>query len=285
MTSLGSQKDRQSIKIVGIFSRPDREIALSTAISAERFLLESGVEVQLDTEIATYKGDRSKGIPVEEMNADLLVVVGGDGTILKASMGNASEIPILGVKVGTGGFLTEVLPEDVLPALQRCLDGDCSIEACLKIESSLNKKILPDALNEVLIASSELGKMINSRICHAQFEFELRSDGLIVSTPTGSTAYSLSAGGPILATDVDGLVLTPLCSLSNVRPIVFSFRNDFSIELRGESPSANVLVDGLHSLPIHHGERLSIRKSPRRTNFIRFEEDFFMRRVRRRLCV
>ncbi|UCD73672.1 MAG: NAD(+)/NADH kinase, partial [Candidatus Bathyarchaeota archaeon] len=150
MTSLGSQKNKRSIKIVGLFARPDREIALSTAVSVERFLLENGVEVQLDTEIAAYKGDRGKGVPVEEMSADLLVVVGGDGTILKASVGNASGIPILGVKVGTGGFLTEVLPEDVLLALQKCLDGDYSIEACLKIESSLNDKILPDALNEVL---------------------------------------------------------------------------------------------------------------------------------------
>ena len=283
MPSSRGQKNQRSIKIVGLFARPDREIALSTAVSAENFLLENGVEVQLDTEIAAYKGDRDKGIPVEEMSADLLVVVGGDGTILKPSMNNASGIPILGVKVGTGGFLTEVLPEDVHLAIQKCLDGDYSFETCLKIESSLNEKILPDALNEVLIASSEPGKMIDSRICHTQFEFDLRSDGLIISTPTGSTAHSLSAGGPILATDVDGLVLTPLCSLSSIQPIVFSFQSDLSIELRRESPSAEVVVDGLHSSPIHYGERLSIRKSPRITDFVRFSEGFFMKRVKRRL--
>ncbi len=283
MTSSGSQKNKRAIKIVGLFARPDREIALSTAVSAESFLLENGAKVQLDTEIAAYKGDRTNGVPVKEMSVDLLVVVGGDGTILKASMSNASGVPILGVKVGTGGFLTEVLPEDVLPALQKCLDGDYSIEACSKIESSLNEKILPDALNEVLIASSEPGKMIDSRICHTQFEFDLRSDGLIVSTPTGSTAYSLSAGGPILATDVDGLVLTPLCSLSNIQPIVISFQSDLSIELQRESSSAEVVVDGLYSSPIHQGERLFLRKSPRKTDFVRFEKDFFMKRVKRRL--
>jgi NAD+ kinase len=284
MVSLGSHKDKQSIKVVGIFARPDRDIALSTAVSAEEFLVERGMKVQLDTEIAAYKGDRNIGIPIEEMSADLLVVVGGDGTILRASMDNPSEIPILGVKVGTGGFLTEVLPEDIVSALQRCLDGDYSIEICTKIESSLDKKVLPDALNEVLIASPEFGQMINTRVCHSQFEFDLRSDGLIASTPTGSTAYSLSAGGPILTADVDGLVLTPLCSLYNIRPIVFSFKSDLNIELRGESPSAKVVIDGLHSSPIHHGERLLIRKASRRTNFIRFEEDFFIRRAKRRLC-
>lgn len=280
-----AQNNSQSISTVGIFARPDRETALSTAVSAEGFLRKIGVEVLLDTEIAAYKGDRGKAVPLGEMKADLLVVVGGDGTILKASMENASEMPILGVKVGTRGFLTEVESKDILPALQGCLTGDYLIEECLKIEPSLDGKNLPDALNEVLITSSELSKMVNFRICYPRFEMELRSDGVIISTPTGSTAHSLSAGGPILNTDIDGLVVTPVCALTNSRPIVFSLKNDLTIELRRESPAAKIVVDGIiHSLPLSLGGKLTLRRSPRRALFIRFKEDFFAKRVKRRLC-
>jgi len=268
---------------VGIFARPDRETALSTAVSAESFLLKMGVKVLLDTEIAAYKRDRGKAVPLVEMKADLLVVVGGDGTILKASMENASETPILGVKVGTRGFLTEVESKNILTALQGCLDGDYLIEECLKIESSLNGRKLPDALNEVLITSSELSKMMSFRICYPRFEMEMRSDGVIISTPTGSTAHSLSAGGPILNTDINGLVVTPVCALANSRPMVFSLKNALTIELRRDSPTAKIVVDGIHSLPISPGEKLTLRRSPRKALFIRFKEDFFAKRVKRRL--
>jgi NAD+ kinase len=112
---------------------------------------------------------------------------------------------------------------------------------------------------------------------------ELRSDGVIISTPTGSTAHSLSAGGPILNTDIDGLVVTPVCTLTNIRPIVFSLKNTLTIELRRESPGAKIVVDGMHSLPISPGEELTLKRSPRKALFIRFKEDFFTKRVKRRL--
>jgi len=284
MTPFSTPKIRDRLKTVGLFARPDREIALSAAVSAERFLLERGIDVQLDKDIADYKGDRKKGVDIQDMKVDLLIVIGGDGTILKASMDSLYEIPILGVKVGTGGFLTEVPPREIPSALQRCLDGDYSIEACLKIESSLNGKALPNALNEVLMVSSEPSKMMNSTVHHKQFEIELRSDGLIISTPTGSTAYSLSAGGPILSTNLDCLVVTPLCSLSNIRPIVFSSEDTLGIELRGKSPVVKVVVDGLNSSPMNLGDELTIGRSQRRALFIRFEEDFFTKRIKRRLC-
>jgi len=277
------QKTNQPINTVGFFARPDRKQALSTAVSASEFLAEREIDVLLDTEIAAFKNNRNSGIPLEEMKADLLVVVGGDGTILKASMNNTSEIPILGVKVGTGGFLTEVAPRDVSSALLRCLDGNYLTEACLKIESSLNGRVLPDALNEVLLTSSEPSRLMSSKISHMQFEIELRSDGLIVSTPTGSTAHSLSAGGPILGMDVGSLVLTPICSLSHIRPIVFSLENALTIDLQRESPVAKIIVDGVSSSSLRPEDRLILRKSPRRAFFIRFKEDFFVRRVIRRL--
>ena len=277
------QKTNQPINAVGFFARPDRELALSTAVSAAEFLVERGINVLLDTEIAAYKGDRDSGIPLEEMKAGLLVVVGGDGTILKASMSNTSGIPILGVKVGTGGFLAEVAPRDVSSALQRCLDGNYLTEVCLKIEPSLNGRVLPDALNEVLVTSSEPSRVMNSKISHMQFEIELRSDGLIVSTPTGSTAHSLSAGGPILGMDVGSLVLTPICSLSHIHPIVFSLENALTIDLQGESPVSKIIIDGMPSSSFRPKDRLTLRKSPRRAFFIRFKEDFFVRRVIHRL--
>jgi NAD+ kinase len=277
------QKTNRPIDTVGFFARPDRKLALSTAVSAAEFLAERGIDVLLDTEIAAYKGDRDKGVPLGEMKADLLVVIGGDGTILKASMNNSSEIPILGVKVGTGGFLTEVAPRDASSALQRCLDGNYLTEVCLKIESSLNGRVLPDALNEVLLTSSESSRLMSSRVSYTQFEIELRSDSLIVSTPTGSTAHSLSAGGPILNMGVDSLVLTPICSLSPIRPMVFPFKDALNIELQRNSPVAEIVVDGMPSSPFHPKDRLILGKSPRRAFFIRFREDFFVRRVSRRL--
>jgi len=284
MNSSINRNNGRSIRSVGLFARPDRELALNTAISAKRFLLNNGLEVQLAPEIATYEGDLERGIPIKEMEVDLLVVIGGDGTILKASMENSSEIPILGIKVGTGGFLMEVPPEELIPCLERSLNGDFSLEVCLKIGSSLNGATLPDALNEVLVSSSEPNKVMNSNVSHGKFNYALRSDGLIISTPTGSTAYSLSAGGPILHTKVDGLVVTPLCSLSNTRPMVFSFVDDLDIVLRRNSSPVKVVIDGLHHSTFTSGEKLTIRKSRKRALFVRFEEDYFVKRIRRRLC-
>jgi len=270
-------------KSVGFVVRYDRKNALRLADDLARNLRARGLEVCIEDTL-TGKMNRGESIPIEEMKTDFIITIGGDGTILRTCLSIPKpEPPILAINMGVRGFLTEVDPKGAPAALDKCLAGKFKIEKCMKLAITADGAKLPEALNEVVISADEPAKLLythilkdNESIAHCQ------SDGLMVSTQTGSTGYSLSAGGPVLDPDLDAFVLTPVCPLSVFHPIVFPASSSLTIEVT-RPMKTQVLIDGRSRQLVscrHPG--LTVTRSDNETSFIRFEENFY-HRLRSRL--
>lgn len=264
---------------IGIVTKPDREEALRLADKIGRHLQSRGMVVVLESELAKLKRGTLRLSPLNQMRTDLIVTIGGDGTILKTCLSiPRPETPILAINMGERGFLTETRPEEALSAIDRCLEGDYVLEKCFKLSSSIEKKTLPDALNEILVASKTPSKMLALKALTDSLPIiECHSDGLIISTPTGSTAYSLSAGGPVLDPCLEAFALTPVCPLTPTRPIVVPSKNTVRIELLKPGSEAHVVVDGQYETKMTAEDSMIVRKSEHHTNFVRFGESFYRR--------
>jgi NAD+ kinase len=200
--------------------------------------------------------------------ADLVVVVGGDGTLLAAArlLGDL-QVPIVAINYGSLGFLTEVTLDEMYPALERVLAGEFVTEMRMMVDVQVIRSGKTEAkyraLNDVVINKGTLSRMIEleARV-DGQYVSRFRADGLIVSTPTGSTAYNLSAGGPIIHPTMEAMVLTPICShtLTN-RPLVLSENVQVEITLRSAQDDVYVTVDGQVGLNLKLDDRLVVEKS------------------------
>jgi len=213
------------------------------------------------------------------MKTDFVITIGGDGTILRTciSLGKP-EPPILAVNMGVRGFLTEVEPKEALAAVDKCLKGEFRIETCMKLTATAEGTKLPDALNDVVIFPDDPAKMLYTRILKDKVPIlDCEADGVMMSTQTGSTGYSLSAGGPVLDPSVDAFVLTPICPLGPIRPIVFPATSKITIE--AERPRRMlVLIDGRHKQLIRSkSPNLTITRSKYETSFIRLKTNFYQR--------
>ena len=194
------------------------------------------------------------------------------------------ETPILGVNMGSRGFLTEVLPVDVKPALDRIIAGDYDLEECIKLSSrSPNMNgTFPDALNEVLVASSLPSKTLDLRLSiDGQHILDIQADGAIVAPPTGSTAYNLSAGGSIISPGVDAMILTMICPYSYFRSIVVPSSSKVTIDFLKPKVDALVIIDGREYTALKPGSTVEVWKSPHKARFVRFRP--FYGRLGRRL--
>ena len=180
--------------------------------------------------------------------------------------------------MGVRGFLTEVDPEQALAAVDKCLAGEFKIEKCMKLAIAADGAKFPEALNEVVVSADEPAKLLYARVLKNEEPIiNCQSDGLMVATQTGSTGYSLSAGGPVLDPGVDAFVLTPICPLSVFHPIVFPAGSALTIEIN-RPKRTRILIDG-HSCQLascrHPG--LTVTRSGNVTSFIRFKENFYHR--------
>ncbi len=223
-------------------------------------------------------------IPLTEMKTDFIVAIGGDGTILRVGINVPKpEPPILAVNMGVRGFLTEVEPNMASEALEKCLKGEFIIEKCAKLAVTAGEEQLPDALNDVVISTGESSKILYTQIYKDNKPIlKCQADGLIVASQTGSTGYSLSAGGPVLDPGVSGFVLTPICSLSVFHSLVFPADACVSFEVIRPKQML-VLIDGNYRKLISGKEpTLKVTVSKNVTSFIRFENDFY-HRLRSRL--
>ena len=206
--------------------------------------------------------------PESAATADLAVVVGGDGTLLAAArlLGDR-QIPIVAINHGSLGFLTEVTLEEMYPALERILAGEVVTEPRMMMDIHVLRGNVPvgayRALNDVVINKGTLSRMIEleARV-DGQYVSRFRADGLIVATPTGSTAYNLAAGGPIIFPTMSAMIVTPICShtLTN-RPLVLSEGVKIEIMLRSAQDDAYVTVDGQVGLNLRMDDRLVVEKS------------------------
>jgi len=209
-------------------------------------------------------------------NADLVIAVGGDGTMLYAgSLTRDSDVPLLGINRGRLGFLADVTPDEMLASVDHILNGNYSVESRLLLDALLlttaGETISATAFNDVVLQRGETGRMVDFEASIAgQFVNTHSGDGLIVATPTGSTAYALSCGGPIVEPQLDAVVVVPICphTLTD-RPIVIAANQQIEIRLlEREDTRAAIAIDG-HSIgAIHAGDVLTINAAENRIKLI-----------------
>jgi NAD+ kinase len=270
-------------KSVGLVARYDKKQALELVEELAKYLKNKNLQVYIEDTLSG-KVNVQEAVPLAKMKTDFIITIGGDGTILRTSISTPKpEPPILAINMGVRGFLTEVQPRQACIAVERCLKGEFKIEKCAKLTVSTGKGVVPDALNDIVISSGEPSKILYTQILKDEKPLlRCQADGLIVSTQTGSTGYSLSAGGPVLDPEVDAFVLTPICSLTVFRSLVFPADSKVTIQaIRPETML--VLVDGNYrQLVKSKNPTLTVTRSKNVTSFIRFKDDFY-HRLRSRL--
>ena len=271
-------------KSVGIVARYDKEKALSLADELANYLSKRDVEIFFEDTLKDKVKFKGRFIPLIEMRTDFIVTIGGDGTILRTCITIPKpEPPIFAINMGVRGFMTEVEPEEARASLDRILENKFRIEKCTKLSSTNKNHHYPDALNDVVVSGGEPSKILYLQIYKDDKPIlQCEADGLIISTRTGSTGYSMSAGGPILDPDVGAIIITPICSLTTFPPIIFPAESRLSIEaLRRKE--IQIFIDGNSR---HHlspeNSKITITKSKNTTSFIRFEDKFYSR-VKQRL--
>ena len=257
------------IQTVGVCLKPSQPQAAETIRELVKWLADRGLETCLDAEAA-----KLAGLPAEETSAlvarvDLVVSLGGDGTLLAVARAAGSRrVPILGVNLGSLGFLTEVNVEEMLPALEGVLAGEAEIVSRMRldVEASRGGRELGRfmALNDAVITKTALSRMIDLETFAAgQDVATYHADGLIVSTPTGSTAYSLSAGGPLLLPGLEAIVLTPICPHSlTQRPLVLPVESEIEVVVHTRGGEATITMDGQEGMDLVDGDRVRMRRSP-----------------------
>lgn len=217
-------------------------------------------------EVGTFDGD--------DFNADYVISMGGDGTFLKAAVRvGIKSIPLIGINMGRLGFLADVLPGEVESALQAVLEGNYNIEEHTAIQISTSGGDFDGchyALNDIAVLKRDIASMIGIHTSiDGSFLVNYQADGLIVTTPTGSTAYSLSNGGPIIVPQTRTLCLTPVAPHSlNIRPIVISDSSTVTLEVESRSHNYLVAVDG-RSYTMHEGSTVTISKAPFVTRIVK----------------
>jgi NAD+ kinase len=253
-----------AVRTIGIFSKPKSSQAVDLVPELLRWLDQRGIRVRLDQETAHYAGTVEQPVlnraDVPE-GCDLAVVLGGDGTLLSAAraIGNRA-IPLLAVNLGGLGFLTSISTQDLFPELERALTGGHEVTRRKMLRVSHHRKGTPmaeyQALNDVVIAKSTIARIVDLEAWAGEsFICEYKADGLIISTPTGSTAYSLSAGGPIVYPTVNAICLTPICphTLTN-RPLIVPSEMPIRIVTRARDEDAYLTVDGQVGCPLQYGD-------------------------------
>lgn len=228
-----------------------------------------GIEPVVDTESATvFACDANVDRASLASQVDLVVVLGGDGTLLSVTRNDIGETPVLGINMGSLGFLTEHSADNLFPMLHAALEGRAVVQRRERLDvtvsSSEREPTCARVLNDAVINKGALARMIVLSV-HVDGEFvsHFRADGLIVSTPTGSTAYNLSAGGPILYPTLDAMVVTPICphALTN-RPIVLALESVVEIRLEGPAEKVYVTLDGQQGFPITDRDLVRVQRCP-----------------------
>ncbi|MBI5102356.1 MAG: NAD(+)/NADH kinase [Nitrospirae bacterium] len=271
------------MKKLGIICKPGRPETIEILRGLLPWLSEKGCEALVDKAAAYGSGITGYERAEIATAADMVLVLGGDGTMLSASRLVAERgVPILGVNLGSMGFITEINREELYAALENMFSGECDLEDRLMLTAKVYRggEIAAEyfVLNDVVINKSALARIIDlDAFIHGTYVTTFKADGLIIATPTGSTAYSLSAGGPIIYPTLDSIVLTPICShtLTN-RPIVLP--GDFQVRLILKTHSEDVFLtlDGQIGLPLMVNDVIEIEKSAFKTRLsMPCERDYF----------
>ncbi|UCG37316.1 MAG: NAD(+)/NADH kinase [Candidatus Bathyarchaeota archaeon] len=269
-----------TFRSVGLTARNDKKAAFKLIMKLLSYLREKELDIVLDPGIGPHIDAEAATSPLEDWNVDFIITVGGDGTILRTCIQIPKpEPPILAINMGERGFLAEVAPECALKALKRCLNGTFIVETCKKLAVSVGNRQVPDALNEVFISAGAPVKLLYANLWKDGARIlDVQADGVLVASPTGSTGYSLAAGGPVLDPETDVFVITPVCPLTPFPPIVFPESSILTVEI--EKPNSPlVVVDGYYkeTLQDPSQQEVVITRSRNTTSFIRFRKEFYGR--------
>jgi NAD+ kinase len=268
------------ISTAGIISKPNSEKAAMVAPALVKWLAERGVGVRCDAETSAYLKSGAglqRGLPREAVSegSQLLIVLGGDGTLLSAARAlKGRDIPLFAVNLGNLGFLTAITVDELYPQLERVLAGEYDVSRRRMLHAELWRggqcACTYEALNDITLAKADIARIIDLQV---QVDDHLmclyKADGLIISTPTGSTAYSLSAGGPIMVPGVAALCITPICphTLTN-RPMIVPDEAVIQIKISSDK-TTYLTVDGQVGEELQKGDRVTCRRSEQTVQLIR----------------
>jgi len=280
-----------TIQTVGIISKPEVREARTLVPAVLEWLEAKGVRARLDEITARYAG-RAPGIPRKQVveGCDLVIVLGGDGTLLSAARAIAGrDIPLFAVNLGGLGFLTAITVDELFPELERALRNEHRVARRRMLSCEVQRKgevvAQYEALNDIVITKAHIARMIDL-VCNvdAHFVCRYKADGLIVATPTGSTAYSLSAGGPIVFPSVGALCITPICPhmLTN-RPVLVSDASVIQILNLARGEDAYLTIDGQVGSPLQEQDRIVCRSSQNSLSLIRPPRMLFFDVLRQKL--
>ena len=289
--SLLQSLDSAFMKTIGILTKPKFPDVKHILKELVAWLRQRHKEVVLDGKTAALIGEAATYQKTQIATlSDMVLVLGGDGTMLNAArLVEERNVPILGVNMGGLGFLTEVSVEHLYPTLEKVFAKEFVLEERLMLRARIHRHgehvAHATVLNDVVVSKGTLARMIEIQISiDGQFVTNLRGDGLIVSTPTGSTAYSLSAGGPIIAPSVQALILTPICphTLTH-RPLLVPSGVTVEVTLTSKDEGAMATFDGQVGVAMTQGDTVTVRASEHRTTLIRFPDRTYYDVLRRKL--
>jgi NAD+ kinase len=283
-----TQRELRRVVVVAKVGAPE---SVSVTTLLVDWLEGRGIEVELDSETASAIG-RREGADREDLpgDADLLIVAGGDGTLLSVARSAAPKrVPILGINFGSLGFLTELQPDESLQGLEAVLQGRFAIDLRQMLRVRLSREGETEReyalLNDVVITKSALARMVTIRLSvDDEHVATYTSDGLIVATPTGSTAYNLSAGGPILDPRMNAFVVAPICPHTmTYRPLVVPADVTLRIALESQNEEVYLTLDGQIGFPFRCSDGLVVDRHPEPLRLVRVARRGFFEILRRKL--
>ncbi|MDR2862032.1 MAG: NAD(+)/NADH kinase [Syntrophobacterales bacterium] len=263
------------IKKIGMTANVQKSSSARYTRSLRDWLQARGIQVLLEEEIAREIG-AAGGLEIKELaaNVDLIVVFGGDGTILRLAHSLCGiDVPIAGINIGRLGYLAVINLREMYNVLAAILAGNLQIEERMMLDVSIlisGREEKHTVLNDVVISRGRFQRMVGvDTFIDDQYLATLEGDGIIVATPTGSTAYSLSAGGPVVYPQMSSLVITPLCphTLTN-RPLIAPAHVVVTMKVAAQAPGAVVALDGMISCDLSLGDMITVKQSPHVTRMI-----------------
>jgi NAD+ kinase len=280
------------MRTVAVISKPQKPDLAPILNELILWLRARGFDAILDPVSGTYIQNATI-VPRHEMashHPELVIVLGGDGTLLAAARVFAkSKVPILSVNLGSLGFLTEVRLSELFSNLEGWTCGQCHIEsrAMLHVDIIRDGQLFRsyEALNDIVVSKGAIARMGDFRVLLGeQLAMSFRADGVIVSTPTGSTAYNLAANGPIMAPDVDAVIVTPICPhLLTIRPMVVHGDAQVNVSVVGVPDQTFLTVDGQEAVQVRVGDNLRCRRSEHTVQLVRLRRDGFFDVLRQKL--
>lgn len=284
-------RPRRTIRRVVVVAKPGNPEGQRIALELSDWLRSRGVRVRLDRATAEALG-RKDGTRPDTLpeDTDLVIVAGGDGTLLSvARIAGPMGIPVLGVNFGGLGFMTELQPEELYAALEKVLRGEYTIEEreALRVRFRRGRKILGEyaVLNDAVVTKTALARMLTIEVrSDKELVATYTSDGLILATPTGSTAYNLSAGGPILDPRMSAFIIAPICPHAmSYRPVVVPGWVTIEVTLRSVTEEAYLTLDGQVGFPMRQLDAIVVDRHPRSVRLMRVARRGFFEVLQRKL--